>query len=126
MSTTGMTDEQIERLAQVFERIWGRFGLPRPAVAPKLKPEELTDEDRKAVDEFMEQMDSQINEVAVDLLRAEVHDRILTSRESIEFAKKALREKKEAKLKRKKGCIFLQTGEGTPNDPIDEMLIATT
>ena len=121
-----ISDEQIEHLTQVFERIWSRFGLPRPTLAPRLKLEELSDEDRKSVDEFMKQADSEINEVAADLLRAEVRDRILTNRESIDFVKKTLQEKKEVKLKRKKGCIFLTTGAGTPSDPIDEILIAST
>jgi hypothetical protein len=30
------------------------------------------------------------------------------------------------KLKRKTGCIFIQFGEGTPDDPIQEFILAQT
>ena len=86
--------------------------------------EDLTEEEKKAVDVFMLQIEEEVQKKATDLLRNEIRDKIAASGNIAKLLKMA--KKKKPKLKRKRGCIFIQMGSGEPNDKIEEMLIGNT
>lgn len=122
------TEEQFLRMMErMFRRTQqiapGLTVLPEGVVA-KWKPSK---KDEKTIRQFMELMDSEIKKYAEDLIRFEVRDKIVKKGpDAIPVIKEALKKGKKPKLKRKKGCIYIQFGEGTPEDPIDEILIAST
>lgn len=129
-SPVAFSPETEEQYVRMFTRIMERFGVRAPGLsalpvqAEALKPSE---EDERVIEEFMQLMDEEIEKYAKDLIRIEVRDKILSrGPAAIGAIKEALRKGKKPKLKRKKGCIFIQFGEGTPQDPIEEMLIAST
>jgi len=121
------TEEQfIRMMARIMERVTTTVpNMARLPVQPEaLKPSE---EDEKVIQKFMEHMDEEIEKYAKDLIRVEIRDKILSrGSAAIEAIKAAIEKGKIPKLKRKKGCIFIQFGEGTPEDPIEEILIAST
>jgi len=110
-----------ERFVEMFEQRFPEFVAPTAPV----KARKLTKEEEKVVEEFMQSLDPEIKALAEDLVREEIKDK-LRSGYKIDVLKRAVKEKKKPKLKRKRGCIFLQIGEGTPTDPIDEIMIAST
>ncbi len=115
-----MMERMIIRTQQIAP---GLTALPE-GVAAKWKPSK---KDEKTIKQFMELMDSEIKKYAEDLIRFEVRDKILKKGPgAIPVIREALKKGKKPKLKRKKGCIYVQFGEGTPEDPIDEILIAST
>jgi len=129
-ASPAFSPETEEQYVRMFTRIMERFGVRAPGLsalpvqAEALKPSE---EDERVIEEFMQLMDEEIEKYAKDLIRMEVRDKILSrGPAAIEAIREALRKGKKPKLKRKKGCIFIQFGEGTPQDPIEEMLIAST
>lgn len=94
-------------------------------VSRDISYEELDDASKKVVDALMEQLKPEIEEKATALLTAEIRDRIVRKANIVDVGK-ALQKKKTVSLKRKKGCIFVQFGSGEPEDPIEELLIAST
>jgi len=96
-----------------------------PTSASPENYEGLTEENRKAVDSFMEQLKPDIQAKAVELLTSEIRDKIARSGD-LKKIQEAAKKGKPVEIKRKKGCIFLQIGSGGPTDPIEELLIANT
>ena len=88
---------------------------------------EPTPEVKKEVDSFLEkELGPQIKEVAVDLLKEEIRQKLETDPLAMAKLREAVKQHKEVLVKRKRGCIYIQCGTGTPKDPIDEVLIAST
>jgi len=107
----------IREFAQQFTNIV-RPTIPYVEVTPKVKNE---------VDSFLEkELMPQIKEVAVDLLKEEIRTKLESDPSAIAKLREAVKKCKEVLIKRKRGCIFIQLGTGTPKDPIDEILIAST
>jgi hypothetical protein len=86
---------------------------------------DLGPEEKKIVDEFIDTIDSEINLKAVELIKAELRDKI-ARRGDVARISKLLRKGKKPYLKRKKGCIFVQFGTGEPNDEMEEFLLMST
>jgi len=100
---------------------------PLPVAVPSLAPsyDELDEETKKAIDMFIDVIRPDVQEKAVELLLNEVRDKIARTGDINRIIKMTKKGKKPS-LKRKKGCIFVQFGEGTPEDPIEEVMIAST
>ena len=124
------TLESEEQFMRMIERLVNRFremGVPVALPSAEAVEWQPSSEDEQVINEFMTMMDEEIKKYAEDLVRMEVRDKILRTGPSIiKKLKQAIKKGQKAKLKRKKGCIFVQFGEGTPDDPIDEIMIATT
>lgn len=89
--------------------------------------EEAPPETKKEVNAFLEkELMPKIKEVAVDLLKEEIRDKLERDPSAIAKVREALKKHKDVLIKRKRGCIYIQFGTGTPIDPIDEVLIAST
>ena len=101
--------------------------LPSPTAIPGLAAEydKLDKDTKKAIDTFMEEMKPEIQKKATDLLTFEIRDKIARTG-NINKIMEAMKKGKKIKVKRKKGCIYLQMGSGEPNDQIEEFLIANT
>jgi len=124
-----LSPQMEEQYVRMMERIFARLRDVAPSLptTPALQPWELSKEDEEVINKFMELMNEEIEKYAKDLIRAEIRDKIVRlGPRSIKALQDAIKTGKKPKLKRKKGCIFLQFGEGTPDDPIDELLIAST
>lgn len=101
--------------------------LPSPVAIPGLAGsyEKLDKKTKEAVDKFMDQMMPDIEKKAAELLKNEIRDKIARTgdiNKIMEYVKKG----KKPKLKRKKGCIFIQFGTGDPDDEIEEFMVAST
>jgi len=126
-----LTPEAEQQLISLMERIVARFQQTAPGITelPVVQRKEwkLSKEDEKVINDFMDLMDEDIKKYAEDLIRVEIRDKIVSrGREAINIIKEAVKKRKKPKLKRKKGCIYIQFGEGTPEDPIEEIMIAAT
>jgi len=96
-------------------------------IRPVTSYAEATQEVKKEVDSFLEkELMPQIKEVAVDLLKEEIRTKLESDPSAIVKLREAVEKHKEILIKRKRGCIYLQFGTGTPKDPMDEVLIAST
>jgi len=115
----GPTEPTVSDLARAFTSILrGTTTIPTEEVSPEIK---------KEVDKFVDtELTPQIKEVAVDLLKEEVRDKLYRDQSAIAKIREAVKKHKKVLIKRKRGCIYLQFGTGTPKDPIDEVLIAST
>ena len=114
---------------RIYERVPSLPSLPTTGVVSATSPMtwELSREDETTLNEFMESMNEDIEKYAKDLLRAEIRDRLVRmGPAAIARVRRALKKGKKPALKRKTGCIYIQFGDGSPNDPIDEWLIANT
>lgn len=100
---------------------------PLPVAVPSLAAsyDELDEKTKKAIDTFIDEIRPDVQEKAAELLLNEIRDKIARTGD-INKIIKMMKKGKKGKLKRKKGCIFLQFGEGTPEDPIEEVMIAST
>ena len=122
--------EAEEQFIRLMERLTARVQQAVPSITelPTVPKEEWapSKEDEEVINEFMDLMDEEIKKYAEDLIRVEVRDKIVSrGPQAINVIKEAIKKGGKPKLKRKKGCIFIQFGEGTPEDPIDELLIAS-
>lgn len=97
--------------------------FPRTTIAENY--ESLDTEGKKTVDTLMDQLKPDIEAKAIELLTNEIRDKIARSGD-IKKLQEAATKGKKMEVKRKKGCIFIQLGTGTPTDPIEEFLIANT
>jgi len=101
--------------------------LPPPVAIPGLAAsyDDLDDETKKAIDAFIDEIRPDVQEKAAELLLNEMRDKIARTGDINKIIKMAKKGKKPS-IKRKRGCIFVQFGDGTPGDPIEEILIAST
>jgi len=101
--------------------------VPSPVAIPGLAAsyDELDEETKKAIDNFIDKIRPDVEKKAAELLLNEMRDKIARTGDINKIIRMTKKGKKPS-LKRKKGCIFLQFGEGTPEDPIEEILIAST
>jgi len=101
--------------------------LPAPVAIPGLAPsyDELDEKTKEAIDTFIEEIRPDVEKKAGELLLNEMRDKIARTGD-INKIIKMMKKGKKPSLKRKKGCIFVQFGEGTPEDPIEEVMIAST
>jgi len=82
---------------------------------------------KKEVSVFLDkELMPQLKDVAVDLFKEEIRDKLEGNPSAIAKLREAVKKHKEVLIKRKRGCIYIQLGTGTPKDPIDEILIAST
>lgn len=112
-------------LSELVNSVMNRVGLSTGIMLRDIEYEELDDGAKKIVDAFMEQIRPEIEEKARALLTAEIRDRIVRKADFADLGK-LLKKGKKISLKRKKGCIFAQFGTGEPEDPIEEILLAST
>lgn len=98
-----------------------------PAISGEssLHYEELPIHDRKTIDDFVAQLEPEIEAKSKDLMRAEIRDRIVKMG-NMPAIEKLLRRGKEPKLMRKRGCIYIQFGDGTPYNEIEEFMIVSS
>lgn len=87
--------------------------------------DELDEKGKKAVDALMEELKSDIEQKAGELLFAEIRDKIVRSGD-IKKLEGYVKKGKKPRVKRKDGCIFIQFGTGDPSDEIHEFLVAST
>jgi len=108
----------ISDFARQFSAVLRGATVPQEEASPQVK---------KEVDGFLEkELMPQVKEVAVDLLKEEIRDKLERDPSAIAKLREAVKQHKEVLIKRKRGCIYIQCGTGTPKDPIDEILIAST
>lgn len=116
-----------EQFVRIFETIMRRMGATLPGFSALPVGREYptpTKEEETLIKDFMTLMDEEIEKYAKDLIRAELRDQILKrGPEAYPIIREALKKGKKPGLKRKKGCIYLQFGSGSPEDPIEEILI---
>lgn len=119
---------QDQSWVDTFSSVIGRYFTNQPTLhaipAPisALVPEP-SQEDRAIIDEFMKNhLEPEIKENAIDMLRGEIRDKLLLGGNPKRI-KELLSKGKKGKLKRKKGCLYLEFGEGTPGDPISDSIL---
>jgi len=113
-----VVEQPISDFARQFSAVLRGATIPQEEASPEIK---------KEVDGFLEkELMPQVKEVAVDLLKEEIRDKLERDPSAIAKLREAVKKNKEVLIKRKRGCIYIQCGIGTPTDPIDEILIAST
>jgi len=95
-------------------------------IATREPADELSPEEEKQLKDVMDVLEPELDTVAKDLLREEIKDKLRRNPDKIRILKKQIAKGKKPSLKRKVGCIFIQTGDGSPTDPIEEVLLAST
>jgi len=119
-----------DQLVRIFQNVLRRVSTTLPgfsALPVGLEHPPPTEEEEKLIKDFMGLMDEEIEKYAKDLICAELRDQILKrGPEAFPIIREALKKGKKPALKRKKGCIYLQFGSGSPEDPIEEILILRT
>lgn len=125
MMNTNMGREWAKAVEPVFERIYPRQPSAVPMLGGIVSAGEPSQEDIGVVDAFMENLEPEIKEIAVAMIREEIRDKLLLGGHAKKI-KEALTKKRRAKIKRKKGCVFLELGEGTPTDPTDSIMVWST
>ena len=105
------------------------LGVSRGGALPALSAplsERPPDGDREeAIEEILNLIDNEITETGPQLLRSAMKEAMLDSgrtTEEIKEIEKKLKKMPEKRLKRKKGCLFLEIGDGI-TDPIEELYI---
>lgn len=112
-------------LLGAVEEVMSRTGVTLASFPRDVTYEELPEAERKIVDGVMELLVPEIEEKAKILLTEEIRDRLVRKASLVDMAK-LLKKGKKPRIKRKKGCIFIQFGTGEPKDPIEEFLVAST
>lgn len=80
---------------------------------------------KSLIDETIERLKPELQKKADALITAEIRDR-LAKYADLKHLSKMLAKNKTVSLKRKKGCIYLQFGQGEPDDPIEEYVVMMT
>lgn len=121
-------EEFVELQKDALKQI--RLMLPRvpqistEAISPPMKA--LPDGEReKLVDDVLKILDEEIKKTGPKLLRAAMKEAMLDSgktKEEIEEIGKKLEKQGKKRLKRKKGCLFIEIGDGI-DEPIEEIYI---
>jgi len=125
-----LSPEAMNQWMQLMDAIMNRLQERVPnlgALAAAPEGWQPTEEEEKILAGFMEDMDEEIERYAKDMIRVELRDKILSKGpDAVRLIREARRRGIKGRLKRKKGCIFVQFGEGTPDSPIEEFLLAQT
>ena len=114
-----------QNIGDVIHQITTNSGLSFTSSAREIEYDDLAPNQKAIVDAVIEKLTPDIEEKAVNLLKLEIRDRLVKRGEWANL-ERLLKKGKVPKIKRKKGCIFLQFGTGEPDDPIDEFMIAST
>jgi len=96
-----------------------------PALSAPLSERPPDGDREEAIEEILNLIDNEITETGPQLLRSAMKEAMLDSQrttEEIKEIEKKLKKMPEKRLKRKKGCLFLEIGDGVM-DPIEELYI---
>lgn len=101
-------------------------GAPTPAIPAPEAIRELPDGEReKAIDDVLDTLDDEIKNTGPKLLKAAIKEAMMDSKKSKEEIQEIAEKLKTAegkRLKRKRGCLFIEIGDGI-EQPIEEIHI---
>lgn len=117
VQSRSLVEQPISDFARQFSAVLRGATIPLEEASPEVK---------KKVNDFLGKLMPQLQNVAVDLLKEEIRDKLERDPSAIAKLEEAVKKSKDILIKRKRGCIYIQCGTGTPKDPIDEILIAST
>ena len=117
------SDNWLNTLGSVLGRQFAQQPLLQaiPASVSGLFPQP-SQEDITIVDEFMKTLEPEIMQDGGKILKEEIKGKLLRGGNP-QRIKEHQSKGKKGKLKRRRGCVYLEFGEGTPSDPVDSLLI---